>query len=201
MEFSDKKRLPTLPLSFENKDLARKCEFLIDYTTNIIYVKNANGEFIDLIHSEATWEDVATYLKTTPDTLTSIIIMTPTREQMTIQETFANVYAIVLELSKKEYRYAGSETVGGNAYSAKRLNSYLNIINTDGSNTIYNGAEDASSEIVNIYPRSGGHIEGDIDLRSKLILTMLTDDHPEGCYGTELPETGVDGQLFILIET
>lgn len=201
MEFNEEKRSPTLPLTMENKELARNCEFLIDYATNIIYVKNEDGKFIDLIHSEATWIDIMEYLKKTPDSLTSILIQTPDGEWKTIQESFAEVYAIVLELSKKEYRYAGSETVGGNAFLAKRLNSYLNIINTDGSNTIYNGSEDVSSEIVDIYPRSGGHIQGNVDLIGKLILTMSTDSHPEGSYGTELPETGVDGQLFILIET
>lgn len=201
MEFNEEKRSPTLPLTMENKELARNCEFLIDYTTDIIYVKNEDGEFIDLIHSEATWEDIEAYLKSTPDSLTSILIQTPNGEWKTIQESFAIVYAEVLELSKKEYRYAGSDTVGGNAFSAKGLNSYLNIINTDSSSTIYNGSEDIISEIADIYPRSGGHIEGDVDLIGKLILTMATADHPEGCYGTELPETGVDGQLFILIET
>lgn len=195
MDFNEEKRSPTLPLSIENKELARKCEFLIDYNTNIIYAKNEDGEFIDLIHSEATWKDIAAYLKKTPDSLTSILIQTPDGEWKTIQESFAEVYAQVLELSKKEYRYAGSETVGGNAFLAKRLNNYLNIINTDGSNTIYNGSENAFSEIVDIYPRSGGHIHGDVDLKGKLILT-------EGVmYGTELPEIGTDGQLFILIET
>ena len=201
MEFNEKKRSPTLPLSMENKELARKCEFLIDYTTNIIYVKNEDGEFIDLIHSEATWNDISTYLKTTPDTLTGIAIQNPGGEWKTIQESFAYVYATVLELSKKEYRYAGSETVSGNAFIANRLNSYLNIITPQGDNVIYNGSEDASVEIKDVYKRSGGHINGDVDLLGKLILTMCTTEHPEGSYGTELPETGVDGQLFILIET
>ena len=195
MEFNEKKRMPTLPLSMENKELARNSEFLIDYTTNIIYVKNTDGEFINLLHSEATLNDVAEYLKTTPEALTSIIIQTPDGEWKTIQESFAEVYAIVLELSKREYRYAGSETDSGNAFIAKRLNSYLSITNTDGSTTIYNGSENASSEIVDVYHRSGGHIEGDVDLKGKLILT-------EGItYGTKLPETGTDGQLFILIES
>lgn len=201
MEFNEEKRSPTLPLSMENKELARNCEFLIDYSTNLIYVKNEDGEFIDLIHSEATWNDVAEYLKTTPDTLTSILIQNPEGEWKSIQETFAYVYSITLELSNKKYRYAGSETAGGAAYTAKRLNSYLNIINHQGDNIIYNGSEDASVEIKDVYSTSGGNINGDVDLLGKLILTMSTDSHPEGSYGTKLPETGVDGQIFILIET
>lgn len=201
MEFNEKKRSPTLPLSMENKELARKHEFLIDYSTNLIYAKNEDGDFIDLIHSKATWDDISEYLKKTPDTLTSILIQTPSGEQKTIQETFAYVYATVLELSKKEYRYAGSETVGGYAYSAERLNSYLNIITPQGDNVIYNGSEDVSVEIKDVFMRSGGHINGDVDLLGKLILTMATSSHPEGSYGTKLPETGVDGQMFILIET
>lgn len=201
MEFSETKRLPILPLEMENKELAKNCEFLIDYTTNIIYVKNIDGEFIDLIHSEATWEDIEVYLKSIPNTLTSILIQTPDGEWKTIQETFAYVYATVLELSKKEYRYAGSETVGGPAYNAKRLNSFLNIITPNSDNIIYNGSEDTNIEIKDVYTRSGGNIQGDVDLIGKLILSMSTSDHPEGSYGTVLPETGTEGQLFILIET
>ena len=201
MEFNEKNRSPILPLSMENKELARNCEFVIDYNTNLIYAKNADGEFIDLIHSEATWNDISEYLKSTPDTLTSILIRTHTGEQKTIQETFAHIYATVLELSKKEYKYAGSETTSGIAYSAERLNSYLNIITPQEDNIIYNGSENVSVEIKDVYTRSGGHINGDVDLLGKLILTMATSSHPEGSYGTKLPETGVDGQIFILIET
>ena len=47
-QFVAKTRLPTRPLSYENKDLAYNRELIADYTTGNLYLKDDTGNIIDL---------------------------------------------------------------------------------------------------------------------------------------------------------
>lgn len=193
MKFKDTDRSPIIPLSFENKDLSRIKEFIIDYINNSAYIKTENGSYVNVLTSENTLNEVGEFIKSNPDMLLNAKIITSEGEK-TIQESFSEIYATLIELSTKTFKYAGSDTNGGAAFSAERLNSFLTIKNTDGTTTVYNGEANQTATISNIYSRSGGPISGDVSLKRRLILTE------DVMYGTKLPDTGVDGQLFILLE-
>lgn len=47
-DFTAKARIPTRPLSYENKDMAVNKELMIDYSNGKIYVKDMNGEIHDI---------------------------------------------------------------------------------------------------------------------------------------------------------
>ena len=47
-QFEATTRLPFRPLSYENVDMAYNRELIADYTTGNLYLKDDNGEIIDL---------------------------------------------------------------------------------------------------------------------------------------------------------
>lgn len=68
-QFEAKTRLPFRPLSYENVDLAYERELIADYTTGNLYLKDDNGDIIDLSEkiSQTIIEsgDIAQYLNVT----------------------------------------------------------------------------------------------------------------------------------------
>lgn len=190
--FEVKARLPVVPLSYDSRDLAKIREFIVDYTTGDAYVKTDSGELINICASKTTMENFAEYLKANPDIIANIIVRTPDGTEETIEATFAKFYEILDKIDTKSFLYAGSATDGGPATSAERLNHTLTI-HEENKSSQYNGSANVSVDLSNYYKKTGGEINGDVTIGELLILT-------EGqMYGTELPPTGTEGQLFFLI--
>lgn len=191
--FKAKGRLPVVPLSYEFKELVKTREFIVDYSTGDAYVCTDSGELVNIAASDSTMEKFAEYLKNNPDLIGNITVVTPDGEQNTLIETFEKIFERIDALNNKSFLYAGSATDGGPATSAERLNHSLTVIEDDGTTT-FDGTENVSINLDKYYKNTGGEIYGDVTLLEKLILTE------NQMYGTELPATGEEGQLFFLIE-
>lgn len=191
--FKAKGRLPVVPLSYEFKELVKTREFIVDYSTGDAYVCTDSGELVNIAASDSTMEKFAEYLKNNPDLIGNITVVTPDGEQNTLIETFEKIFERLETLNNKSFLYAGSATDGGPATSAEKLNHSLTVIEDDGTTT-FDGTENVSINLDKYYKNTGGEIYGDVTLLEKLILTE------NQMYGTELPATGEEGQLFFLIE-
>lgn len=190
--FNAKGRLPVVPLSYEFKDFAKVRELVVNYSTGDVYVKIDDGSLVNICASTTTMEKFAEYLKSNPDIINEITITTPDGEQDTIENTLNMFYTYIEELNNKSYLYAGSDTDGGSATSANRLNNTLTI-QEDSGITEFDGSEDKSVDLTKYYKTTGGEISGDVTLGDVLILSQ------DIMYGTELPAKGTEGQLFFLI--
>lgn len=190
--FNAKGRLPVVPLSYEFKDFAKVRELVVNYSTGDVYVKIDDGSLVNICASTTTMEKFAEYLKSNPDIINEITITTPDGEQDTIENTLNMFYTYIEELNNKSYLYAGSDTDGGSATSANRLNNTLTI-QEDSGITEFDGSEDKSVDLTKYYKTTGGEISGDVTLGDVLILSQ------DIMYGTELPANGTEGQLFFLI--
>lgn len=191
--FEAKGRLPVVPLSYEFKDFAKVRELIVNYSTGDVFVKTDSGELINICASKSTMEEFAEYLKANPDIIGNIVVKTPDGEEDNIEATFARFHEILETINNKSFLYAGSSTDGGAAKSAEKLNKSLTIVEDDKS-TEYNGSKAVSVDLTKYYKSSGGEITGDVLLSGNLILAENV------MYGTELPATGSEGQLFFLIE-
>lgn len=190
--FEAKGRIPVSPLSYDFKDLSKPREIIVDYINGDVYVHTDNGDIVNICASNNTMKIFAEYLKANPDTITSIIIKTPDGKEDTVEATFERFYEILEEINNKTYLYAGSHSDGGSAISADKLIHSLSIIEDDASYK-FDGSSDIKIDLTKYYKSTGGPITGDITLRDKLYLTE------NYMYGTELPATGKEGQLFFLI--
>lgn len=190
--FESKGRLPVVPLSYEFKDLAKAREFIVDYSTGDAYVCTDNGDIINICASKNTMEKFAEYLKRNPDIVANIIVKTTDGEEATLRETFDRFYEILNKLNNKSFLYAGSSTDGGAATSAEKLNHSLTVLEDDNSSE-FNGSADIDIDLTKYYKNTGGEITGTVILMDSLIFTE------NQMYGTELPSTGTEGQLFFLI--
>lgn len=190
--FNSKGRLPVVPLSYEFRDFAKVRELIVNYTTGDVYVKTDNGDLVNICASTSTMEKFAEYLKTNPDIVGDLTVTTPDGTQDTIENVLNAFYNNIEALNNKSYLYAGSDTDGGSAKSANRLNNALTIQEESG-NTVFDGSSDKSVDLTKYYKNTGGEITGDVTLGDVLILSENI------MYGTELPATGSEGQLFFLI--
>lgn len=185
-------RLPVVPLSYEFKDFAKVRELVVDYSTGDVYVKTDDGTLVNICASKSTMEKFAEYLKENPDIIGELTVTTPDGEKDTIEDTLNVFYEYIEELNNKSYLYAGSDTDGGSATSANKLNKSLSI-REDDATTTFDGSEDKSVDLSKYYKTTGGEIAGDVTLGDVLILSENV------MYGTELPSKGTEGQLFFLI--
>jgi hypothetical protein len=185
-------RLPVVPLSYEFKDFAKIRELVVNYTTGDVYVKTDSGELVNICASISTMEKFAEYLKTNSDIVSDLTVTTPDGAQDTVENVLNTFYSRIEDLNNKSYLYAGSDTDGGSAKSANRLNNSLTI-QEDNGNTVFDGSSDKSVDLTEYYKNTGGEITGDVTLGDVLILSKNI------MYGTELPATGSEGQLFFLI--
>lgn len=192
--FNSKGRQPIIPLSLENIDIARIREFVIDYTQNKAYVKNENGELLDISASDKLFEYLKEYLKNHPEIILNVTIIIPGEEQKTIQESLDYIYNAIIKLEQKEYLYAGSTTDGGPASIAEKTEHSISFTNSDNSES-FDGSDDHILNLSEdgIFKKSGGYINGDMIPKKKL---MLADNVS---FGMELPETGEEGQIFVLL--
>lgn len=192
--FNDEDRQPIIPLSMENIDLAKIKEFIINYKTNQAYIKKADGSLIDIYSSINVFEFIKQYLLNHPDVILDITIIDINGNTKTIRQTFDDICNQIIALQEKKYLYAGSKSDGGSANRAEKVNHNINFKKSN-CNTVFNGLKD---EILNIaelglFRKSGGYINGPMIPKQKFILTEKIS------YGKKLPDTGEEGQFFILL--
>lgn len=190
--FEDKARLPVIPLSYEYKALAVPKEFILNYKTGSAYVCLEDGSVINICTSEETMKVFSEYLKANPDILADAIIVT-NDGNFTVTETLAKIYEFIDEVNGKTYKYAGSESDGGPANVANKVSGILSITGS-GIEETFDGSENKTLDLSQLFSIYGGKITGDVTLDKKLIITR------NEMFGPELPETGVEGQVFFLLQ-
>lgn len=192
-KFNSKARQPIIPLYVEDIDFARSKEFVMNYDTNQAYIKKQDGTLIDICSSSSTFEYIKQYLLDNPDIILSVTI-TLNNTTDTIKETFNDIYNRIIKLDKREHLYAGSRTNGGPASTAEMVNHSITI--EDYIKNIYNGSIERVVNIstLNLFRRSGGYVIGPMTAKKNFLLAK------NKSYGFELPETGEEGQIFILLK-
>lgn len=190
--FRDKARLPVIPLSYEYKSLAVPKEFILNYKTGSAYVCLEDGSIINICTSEETMKVFSEYLKENSDILTNAIIVT-NDGNFTITETLNKIYQFIDEVNGKTYKYAGSESDGGPANVANKVSGVLSVTGS-GIEQEFDGSSNTTIDLSALFSKYGGIITGDVTLDQKLIITR------NEMFGPELPETGVEGQIFFLLQ-
>lgn len=189
-------RIPISPLSLEDIENARPKEFIFDYANNIAYLKLVDGSLFNITESETSVQFVKQYLEEHPDLILDVIIKTNSDEDRTIQESIDYIYALIQELGKKEFKYAGSVSDGGPANRADKVNHSIDFKQSDVSEISFNGEESKKVNIttMGLLKKSGGYINGPMIPKNKFLLSENI------TYGLTLPKTGVEGQIFILLK-
>lgn len=188
----DKARLPVIPLSYEYKALAVPKEFILNYKTGSAYICLEDGSVINICISEETMKVFSEYLKSNPDILADAIIVT-NDGNYTVTETLAKIYEFIDEVNGKTYKYAGSESDGGPANVANKVSGTLSVTGS-GIKETFDGSENKTLDLTQLFSIYGGTINGDVTLDKKLLITR------NEMFGPELPETGVEGQIFFLLQ-
>lgn len=188
----DKARLPVIPLSYEYKSLAVPKEFILNYKTGSAYICLEDGSVINICTSEETMEVFSEYLKNNPDILADAIIVT-NDGNYTVTETLDKIYQFINEVNGKTYKYAGSESDGGPANVANKVSGTLTVTGSGISGT-FNGSENKTLDLTQLFSIYGGIINGNVTLDKKLIITR------NEMFGPTLPESGVEGQVFFLLQ-
>lgn len=68
IKFSASARIPTRPLSYENKNLAEKKELVVDYENHKVYISDVNGNLIDITESlKINFNELEKLLKEKPE--------------------------------------------------------------------------------------------------------------------------------------
>ena len=101
-EFTATSRIPTRPLSYENKDLVEKEEILVDYTNHKIYVCDTNGEIHDItaeISSTVISSSITDTIEKDPTIVTGVQITLPNGDIVTIEQALINALTGMLPLS------------------------------------------------------------------------------------------------------
>ena len=191
-KFRDKARLPVIPLSYEYKDLAVPKEFILNYKTGSAYICLEDGSVINICTSEETMNIFSDYLKNNPDIIADAIIVT-NDGNYTVTETLDKIYQFIDEVNGKSYRYAGSESDGGPANVANKVSGTLSVTGS-GINMQFNGSENKTLDLTQLFTIYGGKINGNMTLDKKLFVTR------NEMFGSELPETGTEGQIFFLLQ-
>ena len=195
--FNINDRQPIIPLSLEDIDISRSKEFIFDYDNNIAYIKLSNGSLFNITESDTSLEHVKRYLEDNQDIILNVTIKSKDSEEYrTIQENVDYIYMLIQEFSNKKFNYAGSTTDGGNANSASKVSHSIKFIKPDNSETTFDGSENVNIDLtkLNLFKKSGGRIDGPMKPMQKFLLGNGIS------YGSKLPNTGVEGQIFILLD-
>lgn len=102
-KFTATSRIPSRPLSYENKSLAKPKEVVIDYTNGLIYICDINGNLIDVtkellkevdrvVHDSLVSEDFN-------QTVKNITITLPDGNQVTIENAIINAFSKIDEIN------------------------------------------------------------------------------------------------------
>ena len=196
--FNIEDRQPIIPLSLDDVNLARSKEFIFDYTNNIAYIKLEDGSLFNITESETNLEFVKQYLKNNSDILLKVDIKIEGDHEnnKNFQENIDHIYNLIDMLRRKEFKYACSSTDGGPANRADKVNHSLTVKESSISETLFNGEEDSKVNITNmrLLKKTGGIVNGPMIPKQKFLLAE------NSSYGFTLPETGVEGQIFILLK-
>ena len=191
-KLKDKARLPVIPLSYEYKSLAVPKEFILNYKTGSAYICLEDGSVINICTSEETMEVFSEYLKNNSDILADAIIVT-NDGNYTLTETLDKIYQFIDGVNGKTYKYAGSESDGGPANVANKVSGTLTVTGSGISGT-FDGSENETLDLTQLFSIYGGIINGNVTLDKKLIITR------NEMFGPTLPESGVEGQVFFLLQ-
>lgn len=196
--FDVKGRLPVVPLSLEFKELATPKELIVDYKNGDIFVVTETGDIVNICASTTTMEAFAKYLSENPDIVETLVVTVPDKNKPggyttdTIKNVLDYMYSYIDTINSRTFNYAKSDVDGGAALAAKKLVNALTI-RTDSGSTTYDGSTPVSVNLNQYYSANGGEVNGDMKLLGNLVLSK------DQMYGTELPNSGVEGQLFFLI--
>ena len=100
-EFKATSRIPTSPLSYENKDLAEPKEILVDYTNYKIYVCDVNGEIHDITTGISTSisSSITNTIESDPSIITGVKITLSNGDIVTIEQAIIKALTGMLPLS------------------------------------------------------------------------------------------------------
>lgn len=99
--FTASARIPTRPLSMEHVELAENKELVVDYDKHEIYVKDSNGELVNVTASVTTViEEVKKQMEEDPTVVTDAIVELPNGDHITIQKSIFEIYEKFDELEK-----------------------------------------------------------------------------------------------------
>lgn len=82
-------RVPSRPLSIENKNAAVNKELIVDYVNHNIYIKDEKGNIVDITSNVI--EKVIENIKENPTNITDITIELPSGESITISEAITQL--------------------------------------------------------------------------------------------------------------
>lgn len=200
--FDEKCRQPIIPLSIEDINIAKAREFVIDYKNNQAFIKINDGRLLSITESTNILEYFKQYLLNHPEILLSVTIIDEDGNTTTLQETFDDIFNKMTLLNKKEYLYAGSATAGGSASVTEKVNHSFTITDSGGYREVFDSTQDKAIDIGsrNMFSKSGGFIDGSMLPKKKFLLKETKIQTEIKSYGMRLPDTGTEGQIFILLK-
>lgn len=106
-EFTATGRVPCVPLSYENKDLARPKELIVDYKIGNVYIKKEDGTLVDI--SASIKETILDHIQNDPEFSNNITI-TIDGDEYTLQTIIADHAAYIEQILKALGYYIDEET-------------------------------------------------------------------------------------------
>lgn len=97
--FSASARIPTRPLSIENKDMAQPKEVLVDYKNHELYVVDEDSKLVNVTASvDTVIKQMEDNFKEDPSMITGITIRLPSGQDITIEQNIINFYNDIVAL-------------------------------------------------------------------------------------------------------
>lgn len=97
-EFNPTFRLPTRPLSYDNKDIAQPKEIVVDYTTGHLYVSDVNGNLLD---TSLNINDIEQIIRDNPDAVTEAIITLEDGNTITVKEAILGILSSISSMTSE----------------------------------------------------------------------------------------------------
>ena len=99
--FTASARVPTRPLSYENKDIAEPKELIADYINHELYIKDTDGNIVNVTASVSTVvQEVITQIKEDPSFIVDTTIELPSGESVTIDNAIIDALTQIEELQE-----------------------------------------------------------------------------------------------------
>lgn len=101
-KFTASARIPTRPLSYESVALAENKELIADYENHELYIKDADGNVVNVTASVTTViEEVREEMEKDPTIITDVKIELPDGSHVTLQKSIYDLYNKFTALEKK----------------------------------------------------------------------------------------------------
>lgn len=101
-KFTASARIPTRPLSYESVKLAENKELIADYENHELYIKDAEGNVVNVTASVTTViEEVRDQMEQDPTIITDVKIELPDGSHVTLQKSIYDLYNKFTALEKK----------------------------------------------------------------------------------------------------